>query len=178
MDCSSPGITISSSLFTLKCASNLDNNLDAHSTHRAWSPHLIMLKDAKTHHQFWACCWDTLWSLYLTLKQKLHCLQNSKSTPLHRAQWSEVKWKSLSYVWLFATPWTITRQAPQSMGFSRQEWSGLPFPSPGDLPDQGIESGSPVGIFLLTEPPRKPPGKPRGNRAQRDPQIICQSLRT
>ena len=47
------------------------------------------------------------------------------------------KVKSLSRVRLFATPWTIAYQAPPSMGFSRQErWSGLPFPSPGDLPDQ------------------------------------------
>ena len=43
------------------------------------------------------------------------------------------------------TPLTVTRQAPLSMGFSRQEyWSGLPFPSPGDLPDPGIEPGSPA----------------------------------
>ena len=44
-----------------------------------------------------------------------------------------------------ATPWTVACQAPLSMGFSRQEyWSGLPFPSPGDLPDPGIEPRSPV----------------------------------
>ena len=43
------------------------------------------------------------------------------------------------------TPWTVACQAPPSMGFSRQEyWSGLPFPSPGDLPDPGIEPGSPA----------------------------------
>ena len=54
-----------------------------------------------------------------------------------------MKVKSLSRVRLFATPWTVAYQAPLSMGFSRQEcWSGLPFPSPGDLPDPGIESGS------------------------------------
>jgi len=53
--------------------------------------------------------------------------------------------KSLSLVRLFATPWTIARQALPSMGFSRQEyWSGLPFPSPGDLPDPGTETGSPA----------------------------------
>ena len=53
--------------------------------------------------------------------------------------------KSLSRVLLFATPWTVTYQAPLSMGFSRQEyWSGLPFPSPGDLPDPGIKPGSPA----------------------------------
>ena len=57
----------------------------------------------------------------------------------------KVKVKSLSHVRLFATPWTVAYQAPQSMGFSRQEyWSGLPFPSPGDLPNTGIESGSPA----------------------------------
>ena len=44
-----------------------------------------------------------------------------------------------------ATPWTVAYQAPLSMGFSRQEyWSGLPFPSPGDLPDPGIEPRSPA----------------------------------
>ena len=44
-----------------------------------------------------------------------------------------------------ATSWTVACQAPLFMGFSRQEcWSGLPFPSPGDLPDPGIETGSPV----------------------------------
>ena len=53
--------------------------------------------------------------------------------------------KSLSRVQLFATPWTVAYQASLSMGFSRQEyWSGLPFPSPGDLPSPGIEPGSPA----------------------------------
>ena len=47
------------------------------------------------------------------------------------------------HVQLFATPWTIAHQAPLSMGFSRKEyWTGLPFPSPGDLPDPGIEPTS------------------------------------
>ena len=56
----------------------------------------------------------------------------------------KVKVKSLSHVWLFLAPWTVAYQAPPSMGFSRQEyWTGLPFPSPGDLPDPGVESGSP-----------------------------------
>ena len=55
------------------------------------------------------------------------------------------KVKSLTRVRLFATPWTVAYQAPSSMGFSRQEyWSGLPFPSPGDLPNPGIEPGSPA----------------------------------
>ena len=53
--------------------------------------------------------------------------------------------KSLSRVRLFAIPWTVAYQPPPSMGFSRQGcWSGLPFPSPGDLPGSGIEPGSPA----------------------------------
>ena len=54
--------------------------------------------------------------------------------------------------------WTLARQAPLSMGFSRQEyWSGLPFPPPGDLPDPGIKPASPVltGGFFTAEPPGK-----------------------
>ena len=59
-----------------------------------------------------------------------------------------------------ATLWTVAHQAPLSMGFSRQEyWSGLPFPSPGDLPDPEIEPGSPTlqADSLLSETPGKPP---------------------
>ena len=58
----------------------------------------------------------------------------------------------------FETPWTVGHQAPLSMGFSRQEyWSGLPFPSPGDLPNPGIEPGSSASQAdaLPSEPPRK-----------------------
>ena len=56
------------------------------------------------------------------------------------------------------TPWAVAYQASPSMGFSRQEyWSGLPFPSPGDLPDPGIEPGSPTlaADALTSEPPGK-----------------------
>ena len=70
------------------------------------------------------------------------------------------KVKLLSRVQLFATPWTVAHQAPLSMEFSRQEYgSGLPFPSPGDLPDPGIKSGSPAlqADVLPSEPPGKPP---------------------
>ena len=69
-----------------------------------------------------------------------------------------LKVKSLSRVRFFATPWTVACQAPQSVGFSRQEyWIGLPFPSPGDLPDPGIKPGSPAfqADALLSEPPGK-----------------------
>ena len=71
----------------------------------------------------------------------------------------KVKVKSFSCVRLFATPWTVTHQAPPSMGFSKQEyWSGLPFPSPGDLPHPGIEPRSPSfqADALTSEPPGKP----------------------
>ena len=71
----------------------------------------------------------------------------------------------LGCVQLFATPWTVARQAPLSMEFSRQEhWSGLPFPPPEHLPDSGIEAMSLASLalaggFFTTEPP----GKPLGN---------------
>ena len=58
-----------------------------------------------------------------------------------------------------ATPWTVAHQAPPSLGFSRQEhWSGLPFPSPGDLANPGIEPRSPASQAdaLISEPPGKP----------------------
>ena len=67
-----------------------------------------------------------------------------------------MKVKLLSHVRLFVTPWIV---AYQSMGFSRQEcWSGLPFPSPGDLPDPGIEPRSPA--LQADALPSEPPGKP------------------
>ena len=73
---------------------------------------------------------------------------------------AQVKVKLLSRVQLFATPWTVAHQAPPTMEFSRQEyWSGLPFSSPGDLPDPGIEPGSPS---LWAEAlPSEPPGNPQ-----------------
>ena len=61
----------------------------------------------------------------------------------------------------FMTPGTIARQTPLSMGLPRQEyWSGLQFPSPGDLPDPGIKPKPPVlaSGFFTTEPPGKPLG--------------------
>ena len=75
------------------------------------------------------------------------------------------KVKLLSHVQLFATPWTVAYQAPPSMESSRQEyWSGLPFPSPGDLPDPGMKPGSPAlqADALPSEPPGKPPSFQEG----------------
>ena len=90
-----------------------------------------------------------------------------------RFQWNEVPFeyfltsvcykvivKSLSHARLFATPWTVACQAPPSMGFSRQGyWSGLPFCSPGHLPDPGIEPRSPTLMAgcLPSEPPKACP---------------------
>ena len=66
---------------------------------------------------------------------------------------------SLSRVQLFVTSCTVAYQAPLYMGFSRQEyWGGLPFPSWGDLPDPGIEPGSPT--LHADSLPYEPPGKP------------------
>ena len=72
----------------------------------------------------------------------------------------QMKVKSLSRVRLYVTPWTVAYRAPLPMGFSRQDyWSGLPFPSPRDHPEPGIEPGSPA---LQTDAlPSEPPGKPR-----------------
>ena len=78
----------------------------------------------------------------------------------------------LSRVWLFATPWTIAYQAPLTMGFSRQEyWRRLPFPSPGDLPNPGIEPGSPA---LQTDAlPSEPPGNYYDTYQIADPAVGC-----
>ena len=74
-----------------------------------------------------------------------------------RRIWSE-EVKLLSRVRLFATPWTVAFKAPLSMEFSRQEyWSGSPFPSPGYLPNPGIEPGSPT--LQADALPSEPPGK-------------------
>ena len=70
------------------------------------------------------------------------------------------KVQSFSHVQLFATPWTVACQASPPMGFSKQEyWSGLPFPSPGDLPNPGIKPKFPE--LQVDSLPSEPPGKPR-----------------
>ena len=69
---------------------------------------------------------------------------------------------SVAHLQLSATPWTVARQAPLSMGLPRQGyWGGLPFPSLGDLPDPGIEPGSPA--LQADASPSEPPGKPTCN---------------
>ena len=90
-------------------------------------------------------------SCFNTQKRMLFCLfcsavfcpYETKSEHLYLAL--KVKVKSLSHVWPFATPWTVAHQVLLSMGFFRQEYcSGLPFPSPGNLPNPGIEPRSPA----------------------------------
>ena len=80
---------------------------------------------------------------YFAVETKNGTLTLENSLGLKLDLWSEVK--SLSRVQLFAMPWTVAYQAPPSIGFSRQEYgSGVPFPFPGDLPNPGIEPGSPA----------------------------------
>ena len=68
----------------------------------------------------------------------------------------------ISHVQTFATLWTVAHQAPLSMGFSRQEyWSGLPFPSPGDLPDMGIKPAS--SALQVDSLPSEPQGSNQVN---------------
>ena len=81
----------------------------------------------------------------------------------------------LSCVQLFETPWTVARQAPLSMEFSRKEyWSGLPFPSPGHLSNPEIEPGFPA--LHADSLPSEPPGKPIINYNQHDVFLDPQSL--
>ena len=101
---------------------------------------------------------------------KYHWFPKQISFPLILA-YKLVHAQSLSCVWLFVTLWTVAHQAPLSMGFSRQEyWSGLPFPSPGDLPKPRMEPSSPAlaGRFYTTELPGKPVVylENKGNRHQ------------
>ena len=71
--------------------------------------------------------------------------------------------KLFGHVWLFATSWTVAYQAAPSVEFSRQEnWNGLPFPSPGDLPNPGIKPRSPT--LQADALPSEPPGKPTDTR--------------
>ena len=87
-------------------------------------------------------CW------YTTAQQ--HRIQSERDCRKRQCQ-------SLSLVWLFATPWTVACQAPLSKGFSRQYWSGLPYSSPRDLPNPGIEPRSPA--LQADSLPSEPPGK-------------------
>ena len=89
--------------------------------------------------------------------------KDSRGKNIHMHRHTRCCAQSLSHVWLFATPWTVARQAPLSMGFSRQEYcSGWPCPPPGDLPGPGIQPASPKPPALAAGSlPPAAPGKPR-----------------
>ena len=97
------------------------------------------------------------WATSLSLRQSA---TNGAATDFDSLTTYTSEWvKPLSHVRIFAAPWTAAYQAPLSMGFSRQGyWSGLPLPSPGDLPDPGVEPRSPTlqADALTSEPPGKP----------------------
>ena len=108
--------------------------------------------------------WFPTWSIFinvLLLSQKVLWCSRCWAPSfiyIHEIRLLSLEVKSLSRVLLIMTPWTATYQAPPSMGFSRQEyWSGVPLPSPGDLPDPGIEPRSPTlqTDTLPSEPQRK-----------------------
>ena len=80
---------------------------------------------------------------------------------------------------VFVTPWTVACQAPLSVGFSRHEyWSGLPFPSPGDLPNPGIEAGSPPlqADTLPSELPRKPTATATAAKSLQSCPTLCDPI--
>ena len=103
----------------------------------------------------WAGTWVNLWLVHVDVWQKP--TQSVKQLSFNK-KINQFKIKKnvyiainamllsrFSYVRLCATPETAAHQAPPSLGFSRQEhWSGLPFPSPGDIPDPGIKLGPPA----------------------------------
>ena len=103
------------------------------------------------------------WSSKISLSSPLAVWLSMTVMPLSWGWVAEEGSCSCFSLWVmfdsFVTPWGIVHQAPLSMGFPRQEyWSGLLFPSPGDLPDPGTEPASPAlpGRFFTTEPPNTP----------------------
>ena len=106
---------------------------------------------------FWFPLWFLLWFISYS---EACCLAAYVCTFNHFLPVKErKKLKSLSHVWLFATPWTVAHRAPLSMGFSRQDyWSGLTFPSPGDLPNPEVKTRSPT--LQTGALPSESPGKP------------------
>ena len=121
--------------------------------HRNWHSHI--LKVISVQFSSLVQC-PTLFTPWTAAHQASLCLTNSWSLlkflsiksvmpSNHLILYHTVCVKLLSLIRLFATPWTVGHQTPLSMRFSRQEyWSGLPFPSPGDLPDPRIEPRSPA----------------------------------
>ena len=96
--------------------------------------------------------------MVLVLASEAHTLAVPEGALSFQGNW--ITWESpFIDIYSFEITWTVAYQAPLSMEFSRQEyWSGLPFPSPGNLPNPGIKPGSPAlqADSLPSEPPRKP----------------------
>ena len=128
----------------------------------------LILSSAKGH----LCCFHVLATVNsAAMSPEVH-VSPSILVSLVEVKWSE---KSLSRLQLFATPWTVAHQAPPSMEFSRQEyWSGLPFPSPGDLPDAGIKPQSPA--LWADALPSEPQGSPFFPCSPLPPSLPCRFL--
>ena len=110
------------------------------------------------------------------LQELWDLLPYAKGTGRNLLYWC-ITWADAQRVWLFVTPWTVLCQAPLSIKFSRQDyWHGLPFFSPGDLPDPEIE---PRSLTRQADSlPSEPPGKPyfhfhASKNRQRDPGLVC-----
>ena len=130
-------------------------------------------------------CWShldpALWPIgenaLPSLRVRIHPKHHGYSTQSHSALLSHET--SLIAPRFFATPQTVARQAPGSMGFSRQEyWGGVPCPPPGDCPNPGMEPASPgfptmTGMFFTTETRMKPRDNCKSPSSQEDQNIIC-----
>ena len=116
--------------------------------------------------QYWWECklaqslWKTVWRF---LEKKPLKTDQPYDLAIPSLVWKKWKWKSLSHVQLFVTPWTAACQAPLSMGFSRQEYlSGLLCPPSEDLSDPGIKPASLTSLldWQVDSLPLGPPGRP------------------
>ena len=142
-----------------------------------WAVWMVDGKFQECFQQMSDVSWCLLWKAPFGLCLETGCSERQEEKPEARLQGVVMIWER--WWWLgpqwqqrgcgrvlvakscptFATPWTVACQASLFMGFSRQEyWSGLPFPSPGDLPNPGIEPGSPM--LQVDSLPTEPPGRP------------------
>ena len=151
----------SASLFQQKLAPLIDT-----AVHRPLSVSLPSWTSLECRERSSAIKWSFQILVYQLESRKGWFLLLSSLVEFGFSKWASRVCVSLSRVRLFATPWTVAHQAPLSMGFPRSEnWSGLPFPSPGGLPKPGIEPRSPAlqADSLLSEPSEKlPRGREEG----------------
>ena len=137
----------------------LESAKECVTTHLPGKKKIISVKWVHSHIHLYLLKHESVSQAFVFLR---HSILKGRDNAVERRYMCQL----LSRVRLFATPWTVARQAPSSMGFSMDEeyGSGLPFPSPGDLPDPGIEPRSPASQadYLSSEPLGKP--RPRGAR--------------